>query len=87
MTDVLNGFGGVTASMTDYLKDDYGSQCLLTFPVIPCVSKFEKFNPNVAANEVLNLALTLKSLAETSSLITPLSLASDTYRMCRYVFT
>jgi len=83
MTDVLNGFGGVSASIADYLKDDYGSHCILSFPVIPNVSHLEKFDANVAANEVLNLALTLKSLAENSSLITPMSLSSDTFRMRR----
>lgn len=83
MTDGLTGFGGISANIGEYIKDEFGSQCLLAFPVIPCISATEKFNPTMAANEVLNLALTLKTLADTSSLVTPMSLSPDTFRLKR----
>lgn len=75
--DSTSAFGGLGVALSDLLKDEYHGQSNLTFPVMP--ASHVGLNATDSTCVMLNTALTLRGLAETCSLVTPLSLAKDTF--------
>lgn len=76
--DSADGFGGVSSMISQYIKDEFGAQTLLSFPTIP-THYDQSLDAMQALTKLLNIALTFKSATEFCDLITPLSLASDTF--------
>jgi len=78
INDSTDGFGGLSSKISEYIQDEYGGQCLMAFPTLPCHYE-TKLDAIQSTSKMLNLALTTKSLWEFCHLITPLSLATDTF--------
>jgi hypothetical protein len=78
IADCSDAFGGLSSALTDYIKDDYHAQVLLSFPMLP--AHYDgTLNAISCTNKVLNTALTLRAHAENCNLVTPLSLSGETF--------
>lgn len=80
--DSADGFGGISTMISQYIKDEFGAQTLLSFPTIP-THYDQSIDAMQALTKLLNIALTVKSAAEHCDLMTPLSLATDTFHTRR----
>ena len=81
LADNTDAFGGLASGLVDLLADEYPRQCLLAFPVQPASHK--EYSAKANSTRFLNSVLTLGSLAnsEAVSLVTPLSLDTDTFSL------
>jgi len=79
INDSTDGFGGVSSKISEHIQDEYGGQCLLAFPTLPSHYNETKLDAIQSTTKMLNMALTTKSLSDNCHLITPLSLATDTF--------
>lgn len=72
----------------EYLQDEYERKSILTFPVIPSFYTDYSYNDDEQqqlsilkdSTRVLNMALSISSLSEYSSLLVPLSTGSTGWR-------
>lgn len=78
INDCTDGFGGVSAMIAEYIRDEFSGQCLLAFPVIPS-GYAGTLDAQKSTSKLLNMALTAKGLADHCDLITPMSLSNDTF--------
>ena len=69
---------GVSSSVCEYLNDEYSGQTVMSFPTLP--TKYnESLNALAAAEFMLNTALSVWSLSQSTSLVTPMSLNEETF--------
>lgn len=78
LMDTYDGFGGLGASLLEYLKDEFDSKSLFTFGLTP--ANVPDSTPIHRANRILNSALTFSRCSTLSSLFTPLSLTSTLWK-------
>ncbi|XP_059093564.1 protein misato homolog 1-like [Tigriopus californicus] len=77
LLDDFNGFGGVGSGVIDLLSDEYGNKTALTFPTSPCA--YDEYSGILGSTRLLNTLLNLNAQLEGSTLVTPLTLAKDTF--------
>ncbi|XP_071964705.1 protein misato homolog 1-like [Antedon mediterranea] len=78
LVDFYNGFSGFGSSLLESLSDEYGSKGIFTVGVSP--STFSEGIPKHDSQRIINAALAFPSLADYSSLFTPVSLAETLWR-------
>lgn len=76
LTDVLNGFGGVSGQLLEDLKDEYSAKTFITFGLTP--AELVNGTNKKTVQRILNSALSYGKLLEFSDLFVPLSLACET---------
>ncbi|KAK3741802.1 hypothetical protein QZH41_010449 [Actinostola sp. cb2023] len=75
LTDLHNGFAGLSAQVIEDLADEYSTKSIVTFGFLPAT--FPESTYIKAAHRLLNMALSYNLLSEHSSIFTPLSLARE----------
>ena len=78
--DSTDAFGGLSSQISEYIRDEFGSVSLLSFPTLPTHYNSEPSMDAIkSTSKMLNLALSIKNQVEHCNLVTPLSLASETF--------
>lgn len=78
LLDGYNGFSGLASSNLEYLRDEYSSKAILAFPCLPAM--FPDSTKAQDSVRVINLALSMSSLAEHVNLFALLSCAGQGWR-------
>lgn len=73
LLDCYNGFAGLSSACLQHLQDEYPSKAILAFPCLPAA--FPESSKAQISTRAINMALSVASLSELSSLFAPLSCA------------
>ncbi|XP_065185260.1 protein misato homolog 1-like [Sycon ciliatum] len=71
LTDIHNGFGGVSSEVVDFLRDEYEKKSIFTVATMPPC--FEQTDGQHVATRSLSAAFSFQHLSEASSMLLPLS--------------
>lgn len=71
LSDAYDGFGGLTASLLEEVRDEYSGTCIVGF--ISSSPELSSANAEQSVKENLNMAFCLASLLETITLTVPLA--------------
>lgn len=81
ITDGTNGFGGLSSSCLEYLRDEYERKSIMTVPLFPPHYNDNESETNSnSSKRLINSCLLFNSLNEYSSLYVPLSTANECWR-------
>ncbi|XP_031567453.1 protein misato homolog 1-like [Actinia tenebrosa] len=75
LTDIHNGFAGLSSQVIQDLADEYSPKSIITFGLLPAT--LPGSTNMKAAHRLLNIALSFDQLSSNSSMLTPLSLAQQ----------
>ena len=76
LCDLNNGFGGISCSLMEYLRDEFVGKSFALMPLLqtPNDGSFSK-----SRDTTLSSLLTMSGLLETSSMLCPMSLSADVF--------
>lgn len=77
LTDMTDAFGGVSSMLSQHIRDEFSSQAILAFPTLPTTGGENDILKTTG--KALNFALASNDLMRHCDLLTPMSLALDTF--------
>ncbi|XP_064609443.1 protein misato homolog 1-like [Liolophura sinensis] len=78
LSDVYNGFGGITSWISQYLEEEFPNKGTLTFGMHPAVPSTN--HPSESIHHVITSLLSYDKLTSMTSLVVPLSLTSRLWK-------
>lgn len=79
LTDINNGFGGLSSGFLDYLSDEYHGKTVAAFPCLESLSR--SLDSSQFKTSTLSTLLTLSSAIESASFVSPLSLCERLFEL------